>query len=147
WSAPGDGKAHSLTLLPEKAVDTVPGSKLRIVIEQLSEREQHTLGCFRITASDDLRAPEYARTPVSVIQILGTNAEDRSESQRVQLTEYYLGNIAPELKPERDRLAELKKELRDLKPNTVPIMHELSGDKRRKTHLQFRGNFLALGDE
>src|ERR1051326_7261571 len=34
-----------------------------------------------------------------------------------------------------------------MKPSTVPIMHELAGEKRRKTHIQFRGNFMALGDE
>src|SRR5207247_2056786 len=30
---------------------------------------------------------------------------------------------------------------------SVPIFRELTGDKRRKTHIQFRGNYLALGDE
>jgi hypothetical protein len=45
-------------------------------------------------------------------------------------------------------LASLKKELAALKPQTtVPVMKELTGDKRRKTRIQFRGNFLDLGDE
>jgi hypothetical protein len=53
-----------------------------------------------------------------------------------------------ELKPVRDKLAVLKKELAAVKPlTTVPIMKELTGKDRRKTRLQFRGNFLDLGDE
>jgi mono/diheme cytochrome c family protein len=36
----------------------------------------------------------------------------------------------------------------DLKPaTTVPIMHELTGAERRKTHVQYRGNYLDLGPE
>ncbi|HEV3386245.1 MAG TPA: DUF1549 and DUF1553 domain-containing protein, partial [Gemmata sp.] len=53
-----------------------------------------------------------------------------------------------ELKPEREKLAALKKQLNELKPMTsVPVMKELTGTQRRKTHLQFRGNFLDLGEE
>ena len=148
WSVgPGDGKPHTLLLLPKTPVEAVPGSTLRVSIEQISEREQQTLGCFRIASSEDERAPEYARTPPAMIELLGLSSEKRSADQRVVLTQYYLANIAPELKPERDRSADLKKQLDEMKPNTVPIMRELAGEKRRKTHIQFRGNFMDLGDE
>jgi mono/diheme cytochrome c family protein len=53
-----------------------------------------------------------------------------------------------ELKPVREKLAAAKKELAGVKPLTsVPVMKELTGAQRRKTRLQFRGNFLDLGDE
>ncbi len=46
------------------------------------------------------------------------------------------------------RIGALKKVLADTKPlTTVPILKELPADQRRKTHLQFRGNYLDLGDE
>ncbi|MBM3981541.1 MAG: DUF1553 domain-containing protein [Planctomycetes bacterium] len=58
------------------------------------------------------------------------------------------GKKPDEMKPERDKLAALKKELAALKPQTsVPIMKELTGAQRRKTKLQYRGNFMDLGDE
>jgi hypothetical protein len=45
-------------------------------------------------------------------------------------------------------LAAKKKQLADVKPaTTVPVMKELPVGQRRKTRLQFRGNFLDLGDE
>ena len=53
-----------------------------------------------------------------------------------------------EWKAERDRLVALKKELAALKPaTTVPVMRELAGKDRRKTRLQYRGNFQDLGNE
>jgi hypothetical protein len=48
---------------------------------------------------------------------------------------------------QKERLKTLKKELDEAKPVTVPIMRELQGDKRRTTHIQIRGNYLALADE
>ena len=47
----------------------------------------------------------------------------------------------------KTRLNSLKADLEGLRPVTVPIMVELQGDKRRPTHLQIRGHYLALGDE
>ncbi len=53
-----------------------------------------------------------------------------------------------EWKAERDRLAVYKKEQAAFKPETtVPVMQELSGNQRRKTRLQHRGNFMDLGEE
>ena len=43
------------------------------------------------------------------------------------------------------RLADLKARLAAIRPNTVPIMRELPADKRRTTHIEYRGNFLDRG--
>jgi hypothetical protein len=52
------------------------------------------------------------------------------------------------VKPDRARLGALKKDLAAIKPTTtVPVMRELPAGQRRKTRIQFRGNFLDLGDE
>src|SRR5205814_5797203 len=83
----------------------------------------------------------------SILQILSLAPEKRDDPQRAALSTYYRANIAPELKPQRDRLAEAKKQLAEMKADTVPVMKELASNKRRKTHIQFRGNYLALGDE
>lgn len=42
----------------------------------------------------------------------------------------------------------LSRQLKRVKPmTTVPIYRELAADKRRKTHIQLRGNFMNLGNE
>jgi mono/diheme cytochrome c family protein len=75
----------------------------------------------------------------------------KKEELERRITEYDLelnGRKPEEMKPEREKLAALKKQLNELKPATsVPIMRELTGKQRRKTRIQFRGNFLDLGEE
>jgi hypothetical protein len=63
------------------------------------------------------------------------------------LKKHYL-SVAPLRRPARQRLAQVKKQLADMKPAaTVPIMKELAPDKRRVTKLQFRGNYLDVGPQ
>src|SRR5436309_15551864 len=50
-----------------------------------------------------------------------------------------------EQKKAQERLAALRRELPV--PVRTPIMRELPKDRRRKTHLFFRGNFLDTGKE
>jgi hypothetical protein len=141
------GKPHHLTLVPAVPLKFAAGSTLTIAINQRPQREYATRGKLRLLATADARASEFARAPAAILDILKIPAEDRSEAQRVQLTRHYL-SVTPALQPERDQLAGLEKQLKDLKPyTTVPIMSELAGEQRRKTHIQYRGNFLDLGKE
>jgi hypothetical protein len=90
---------------------------------------------------------ELLATPQSVLAILLVPAGDRSPAQAAELTKYYRG-IAPALRPARERLAQLRKQIADQKPaGTVPIMKELPPEQRRVTRVQHRGNFLDLGEE
>ncbi|MDB5348846.1 MAG: type protein [Planctomycetota bacterium] len=145
----GTGASHSLTLIPAMAVEKIePGSTLKVTIEQIYKMEKHTLGRFRLTMSDDDRAGESARSPASILAILRTTPEKRSDAQKAELTRYYLESIAPELKVPRDRLAALKTQLSGLRPSTtLPVLRELTSAARRKTKIQHRGNFMDLGAE
>ena len=53
----------------------------------------------------------------------------------------------PAHKTVQGQLADLRKQLAPLKPVRTPIMRELPAQRRRKTRLFFRGNFLDLGKE
>ncbi len=149
WAVGGGvGKPHALTLLPANAIEYETGSTLSVTIEQASKFENHTLGRFRLSISDDDRAGEFARLPESLLAIVRTAPEARSDAQKAELSRFYLAEVAPELKPSRDRLAEVKKSLAAIKPTTtVPIFRELQGNARRKTNIQVRGDFLSLGAE
>ena len=79
---------------------------------------------------------EFAHFPADIVVALRTPDAQRSDEQRARLTSYYL-SIAPSLQPQRDRLAQVQKQLAELKPfTTVPVMRELPQDKRRTTRLQ-----------
>ncbi len=73
--------------------------------------------------------------------------EERSEKQTRALEQYYVRNVSPETKSDRDRMAALTKKLNATKTITVPVMAELPESKQRKTFIQLRGNWQALGEE
>jgi hypothetical protein len=149
WAiSPRQGSAHALTLLPATPIDAPAGTTLTLTLEQTSKYARHTLGRFRLSVTADANAATHAGLPQDVQAILAVPADQRSAEQRDALLRHYAAAIAPELKPARDRLAEVTKALTDLKPiTTVPVMRELPTDKRRVTKLQHRGNFMDLGDE
>jgi len=100
---------------------------------------------FNNTADAD-RPDESPTLPFWTPALLDRKAE--LDSLVIDLEDQLKGKKPDEWKAERDRLAALKKEHAALKPmTTVPIMKELSGKDRRKTRLQFRGNFMDLGEE
>jgi hypothetical protein len=148
WAVkPEERDRHYVTLLPARPLEVPPGSTLELTIEQKAMRDRCAPAWLRFSASEDERISEFAGVPAPVLEILAVSPAERSEKQRADLSEYYRANVEPALKPDRDRLAELKKQLASIQPNTVPIMRELETGKRRKTRIQLRGNYLALGDE
>ncbi len=148
WSIDlADGKIHSLTLVPAAPTDVSAGIKLEVSIVQNGIHPLNGKSRFRASITADPRADELSRTPADVVQALGIPAEKRSPEQSETITRHYLERVATDLKAEHARLAAMKKQLEDLKPVTLPIMRELAEGKRRKTNVQLRGNYLALGDE
>jgi hypothetical protein len=141
------GRAHELTLVPKAPIEVPEGAKLVVSLEQASGNAEHTLGRFRLGVTSHPRAADVARTPEAIRAILHSPSAERTADQAAKLAEYYRG-IAPELAPARERLAEVRRQQSEMKPyTTVPILRELAEKQRRTTRLQFRGNYLDLGEE
>ncbi|HLH54712.1 MAG TPA: PSD1 and planctomycete cytochrome C domain-containing protein [Verrucomicrobiae bacterium] len=98
-----------------------------------------------LTAAEEMTV--YAIPPKEILELLRPGPQDRKEFQQETLTKWYAANVDPELRPDQRRYNQLRRQIDEIEPNTVPVMKELEGDHRRKTHLQLRGNFLALGEE
>ena len=147
WAVGGKiGQPSSLTLIAE-ALEITPGSKLTVSIEHSSQHEKHILGHFRLSVTDDARTAEFARTPANIVALVKKPAEQRSDADRTTLTEYFLTTVAAEQQPLRNQIADIKKQLAGIQAVTVPIQRELAADKRRKTRVQLRGDFMNLADE
>jgi hypothetical protein len=148
WAIGGaQTKPHALTLLAAKPLDLPAGARLRVTLEQQSAFDQHTLAHFRLATTDDARVAEHLRTPADVLAALAVPETERSAEQRTRLAEYFARNLAPELKTERARALAVRKQIDSIATSTVPILRELPADKRRKTNVHIRGNYLSLGDE
>jgi len=148
WGVGGQtDQPHSLTLVCKAPVMIPSGSRLSLTLEQKSKHKQHTFGRFRVLTTEDLRVQKVAELPTIVLAAITTPAASRTPDQQKAMTNHYVRSVAKEPKPQRDALAAFKKQLADSKPVTVPIMHDLDAEKRRKTQVQLRGNWQSLGDE
>ncbi|MDP3071454.1 MAG: DUF1553 domain-containing protein [Opitutaceae bacterium] len=148
WGVAGaTAEPHALTLEPEQPIALASGETLVVTIEQQSEVAGATLNHFRLNATSDRRAHEHLSVPPALMAALRRPAAERSADEAAQLLDYYVRQVAPELRPERTRLATLQRTLEEMALQTSPIMRELPADKLRKTNIQLRGSHLALGDE
>jgi hypothetical protein len=68
--------------------------------------------------------------------------EQRPEAERDSKTA-----AKPPSTNDGNRLASLRTALAAIRPHTVPIQRELPAEKRRTTHIQYRGNFLDRGPQ
>ncbi|MBA4186565.1 MAG: hypothetical protein C0467_00965 [Planctomycetaceae bacterium] len=114
--------------------------------DPITQKEYFGSFAFLNNTADADRPDESPTLPFWTDEQLERKAE--LDSLVIDLEDLLKSKKPTEWKAERDRLAALKKDQAALKPSTsVPIMKELTGPQRRKTRLQFRGNFLDLGDE
>jgi len=129
------------TFVPDKPVTIAKGTVLNFHFEHPGP------GRFRVTATEDLRARGTAEIPAEVLALLRKPEADRTPQEASKIAAYHR-SIAPELAVSRDRLSAVKKQLEGQKAAiTVPIMRELAENRRRKTAIQIRGNFLVKGKE
>ncbi len=140
-------ETQTLTIEPAENISLAPGERLIVTLEQQSDREGATLNHFRVGTTTDPRAAEHLGVPATVLAVLQRSGADRTQAERDLLLDHYIREVAPEWQKERQRLTTLQRTLDTMTVNTSPIMRELPPAKQRKTHVQLRGNWQALGDE
>ncbi len=134
----------TMEVLPpeQKAARTALQQRLTQADAALAQTKAAWLTGFDAWLSTKAAIPEK-----KVATLFALPKDKRTAAQLKQLQDYYVRNVAPETKTERATVAQLRKQLADLKPPTVPVMEELPMAKQRKTFVQLRGNWQALGDE
>jgi len=80
----------------------------------------------------------------AVSEALAVAPELRAPAQKAALFDYFR-TASTEAQSEREHIAQLKKELDEVKPAVTAVMRDLPPDKRRETHVLIKGNFLSKG--
>ncbi len=91
----------------------------------------------------------FSGIPENIVEIARLALDARSATQSADLRLYYRDNIAPELAPVRQQLADIRGELKkvsDAVPKT-PVLRELPPDQQRTTHIFEKGSFMSPGAE
>ncbi len=144
WAlSPQHRKEHYLLVAPSKPVRA--GGRLRLDIHQESKWPTTTMARFRVSLTSDSSAGSRIRIPSAVHRALASRLRNPDE---IKLIGAYYRTIAPATARAQERIKALKQQLAGIKASTtVPIMRELPSDKRRKTHVQIRGNYKQKAEE
>ncbi|MCS1411370.1 MAG: hypothetical protein M2R45_04570 [Verrucomicrobia subdivision 3 bacterium] len=139
-------KAHQLTLVLAASLVGDAGTII-LTLRQESEHARRLIDAFTVSTAASPQISEHLRLPDIVREALAVEPGKRSPEQTVALAAYHR-TVSPTLRPYQERLARVEKQLKEYRPyTTVPIFRELAPEKRRKTHIQVRGNHLNKKEE
>ena len=105
-----------------------------------------SLGHFRLSATSSTSPQRIVEISAKLRPVLDTPGAERSEQQRKDLATAYRA-IAVSLKPTRDRIAQLDKDLKALGIPTALVMRERAGYDRPSAFIRRRGNFMDKGEQ
>jgi hypothetical protein len=105
-----------------------------------------SLGRFRLSATSGDMAERIVEIPARLRPVLDLPATQRSEQQRTDLASFYR-SVAASLKPTRDRITQLQKDLKALGIPTALVMRERAGYERPSAFVRRRGNFMDKGEQ
>jgi hypothetical protein len=144
WSiGPKVGQTHqAVFVLPAPAGDA-GGTRLLLTLVQ-QYIHQTTIGRFRISVTADPQPAPASDLPADVEAILATTTPaNRSAEQQQRLRSHFL-SVAPELAPQHQRIAELRKSMP--RYQRTMVLRERAPEHARTTVLYHRGEFLQPRD-
>jgi Protein of unknown function (DUF1549)/Protein of unknown function (DUF1553)/Planctomycete cytochrome C len=134
---------HSAYFIPATSSSEWKASRVTVQLEHRFQTAYHTLGKFRLSVTTSPHALPRLSVPSELLAVIDLPREQRSSEQAAKLAAYYR-TLAPALEPLREKIAQLEK-TRPAIP-TVPVMLELSAEKRRTTKVMVKGNFQMTGE-
>ncbi|MEO0416475.1 MAG: DUF1553 domain-containing protein, partial [Verrucomicrobiota bacterium] len=145
WAVAGKtGQPVELSLVLGEPKKLTSGT-LKLRLSQQSKYKKHLLTNFRVSTTTTANITHWARIPANIAASL--HKPNPTEPEMAAIAKYHR-TIAPALRDQRAKLAEVEKSLKALKPHTnVPIMQELPKDQHRETHVQIRGAYTSLGEK
>jgi hypothetical protein len=126
-------------------VAIAPGSTLKVRLKHHGTVVGQAIGRFRLSVTSSAMPNRIVDVPARLKGVLAIPATERTEQQRKDIAGVYR-SVAPALKPARDRLASLQKDLRALNIPTALVMRERPLYERPSSFVRRRGSFLDKGE-
>lgn len=139
----GTDRVHAAVFELSKPVDLAPGMVLSFTLRQ-DYGTQHNLARIRLSATAE--SGVVNELPESIRATLALEPSEREPAQREALAAFFRP-LSKAFAETRKAIAAKRSELANAKPIELPIMKERPADKRRKTHVLAKGNFLAPTEE
>jgi hypothetical protein len=136
---------YQLLLIPETPIKVGRDGVLRVTIVHKSEVAGVNLGNFRISVTASNHPRTVLDVRASLRPLLSIDAKDRAPQQAEALTAHYR-TVAVELAPVRQKVAELRKRIEDLRIPSALILEENTSVTHPSTNIRMRGAFVSKGD-
>ena len=151
WAVDGQNETlrgnRQAIFLPKRPITFAAGTRLKVKLKFESGTPRQVMGCFRLAVASSSGLDEFASLPQHVQSALFITADHASEARKTELKEFYRGNFYPELKSLNTKLADTRKEAKDLdgKIPTIRVMEDMA--EPRTTQIRVRGDYRAKGDK
>lgn len=144
---PNAGVGHFAVFVFEKAIESDKPVTLVARLDFKSRFAKHALGKFRLSVTDSKAPHEAAGTPPSILAILNTAPDKRSEKQRNDLNAYFRERYAGDITEADRALAKAKSDKSALEASipTAMIMKDLPTP--REAHILIRGEYDKPGEK
>jgi len=136
--------ARQIVFSLEQPIET-PGP-LIVRVKYQGAAVGQAIGRFRVSVSSSTTPERVVELPARLRPILNLTEAERTEQQRKDLAAFYRG-VAPALKPTRERITALQKDLKAVGIPTAMVMRERPGFERPSAFVRRRGNFMDKGEE
>jgi hypothetical protein len=125
----------------ERPLKNPAAVRLRIRLTHQGSAVGQALGRFRLSVTSSPNPQRVVEIPAKLRPVLAIPVAQRTEKQRKDLSAFYR-TVAPSLKPTRDRIAALERELAKLSIPTALVMRDRVAYERPSTYVRRRGNFM-----
>ena len=131
--------------IPGAAFGFEEGTALTIKLKHMGGSLNQGIGRFRLSLTTSQEPKRIASIPARMRPILSLAAEARTKKQKDDLAAHFRAT-SPILKRERERIEQLKQEMRSGKITTALVMQERKSNDVPSTFFRERGSFLNKGE-
>lgn len=140
--------ARQAVIVPEKSIEFLTSSTshiyLQIKLKYQGGALNQGIGRFRVSVTESSEPDRIVSISAKLRPALTIAPDKRDKKQSEDLEKYFLRN-SKTLKPDRDRLAQLKKDVKALGIMTAMVMKERPSYDRPYSYFHDRGSFLNKG--
>ncbi len=138
-------RARQIVFTFDRPFVPAAGARLTIRLKHDAAAVGQAIGRFRLSATSGSAPDRIVQLPARLRPVVDLPAAQRTDQQQKDLAAFYR-TIAPVLKPARDRIADLQKQLRALGIPTALVMRERTSYERPSAYVRRRGAFMDKGD-
>ncbi len=133
-------------LVPDKPFGFEHGTLLSIRMIHNMRHATRNIGRFRLSVTSLADPVSIVQVPARLLPALDIPVATRTKEQKEAVAAAFR-SVTPLLKRERDRLAELQKEVDKLGIATALIMRERQSFERPSAYMRIRGSYFSKGEK